>query len=181
MAWQQNWGSAHQNVVEKPTNYFPFVPKKVQMPSRKRTPDRIISCSKGRSNLVNNGTASGDASKPDVLQVTRGGAEVFGPRVVQILRGRVHGLYQMQVESQYKKGWGEELPDNWIDTLAGSDYGVVTEKVGAHLLCHEVKQVKVANSLNGELASRETQSRRCVTLPLPKVHQICSDLRRPKE
>ena len=167
-------------MVQKTNNFSP-APETVQTQLRKRMPQRGVSCPEERSSVSHKATVS----KPDVLQVTRGGAEVFGSRVVQILRGRVHGLYQMQVESQYKKGWGEELPDNWIVTLAGSDCGLVTEKVGAHLLCrvHEVKQM-VDNGLGVGSVSREAQPhfpQRCVTLPLPKVHQICSDLLWPKE
>ena len=169
-SWQQTWGPTHKNMVQKTNNVSP-APKTVQA-TKRRMPQRGVS-------------ASVAVSTPDVLQVTKGGAEVFGSRVVQILRGRVHGLYQMQVESQYKKGWGEELPDNWIVTLAGSDCGLVTEKVGAHLLCrvHEVKQV-VDNGLSGGSVSRESRPhfpQQCLTLPPPKVHQICSDLLRPTE
>ena len=100
-----------------------------------------VSCPEARPSVSRKATTCGTLAKPDLLQVTRGGVEVYGSRVVQILRGRVHGLYQMQVESQYKKGWGEELPDNWIDTMAGSEFGFATEKVGAHLLCR-VPEVK---------------------------------------
>jgi len=176
------WGPTHQNMVQK-TNGFSPTPKTDQKQLKRRMPQ--VLCSKGRQSVSNKATACVAVSKPDVLQVTRGGAKAFGSRVVQILRGRVHGMYQMQVESQYKKGWGEELPDDWIDTLAESDCGLVTEKVGAHLLCrvHEVKQV-VDNGLSGGSVSREAEPhfpQRCVTLPRPKVHQICSDLLKPKE
>ena len=148
-----------------------------------------VSCPEARPSVSSKAAPCGPLVGPGVPQVTRGGVEVFGSRVVQILRGRVHGLYQMQVESQYKKIWGEVLPDNWINTMAGSNFGLITEKVGAHLLCRvcEVKQV-VDNDLSGGSVSVEAQPvsstpfpQRCLTLPLPKVHQICSDLLRPKE
>ena len=70
---------------------------------------RMFMCPAAASPGVSRGVAN-----HDVPQVTTGGVKVFGCRVVQILRGRVHGLYQMQVESQYKKTWGEELPDSWL-------------------------------------------------------------------
>ena len=142
----------------------------------------------------------------DVPQVTTGGVKVFGCRVVQILRGRVHGLYQMQVESQYKKTWGEELPDSWLDTMAESSCGFVTEKVGAHLLCRVREENKekqlcqvVESDSSGQPASNASNEAlsvsstpfpqrpvaefliECTTLPPPKVHQICSNLQCPKE
>ena len=183
--WQQTWGPTHQNMVQR-SNNIPSPPETAEMKTRNMMSQKGVSSSKGRPSVSNKGTVYGAVSKSDhdVLQVTLGGAEVFGSRVVQILRGRIHGLYQMQVESQYKKGWREELPENWIETLAGFDCGLVTEKVGAHLLCrvHEVKQIKVDDVPSvGLVTSREDEPQRCLTLPLPKVHQICSDLLRPKE
>ena len=190
-AWRQTWGPTHQN-MDPQSNYFAYMqrmPAAAQMQLSRRMPQTGVSCTEARPSASHKATTCGPNAKPDLLLVTRGGVEVFGSRVVQILRGRVHGLYQMQVESQYKKNWGEELPDNWIDVMAGSDCGLVIEKVGAHLLCrvNEVKQV-VDNDLGGGSVSRETQPRsgtpfpqRSVTLPLPRVHQICRDLLRPKE
>ena len=101
VVWQQTWGPAHQNTVQK-TNSFSPTPKTDQKQLKRRMPQ--VLCSKGRQSVSNKATACVAVSKPDVLQVTRGGAKAFGSRVVQILRGRVHGMYQMQVESQYKKG-----------------------------------------------------------------------------
>ena len=190
-AWRQSWGPTHQN-IDLQSNYFaPMqrMPAAAQMRLRRRMPQTGVSCPETRPSVSRKVTTCSTVAKPGEVLVTRGGVEVFGSRVVQILRGRVHGLYQMQVESQYKKSWGEELPDNWMDTMEGSDCGLVTEKVGAHLLCRvcEVKQV-VDNDLSGAPVSREVQPvsgtpfpQRCVTLPLPKVHQICSDLLRPNE
>ena len=176
---------SHQKIAQR-SNNLSYTPETAETKLRKRMPQRGAWCPEARPSVSQKATVCVAVSKPDVLQVTRGGVEVFGSRVVQILRGRVHGLYQMQVESQYKKGWGEELPENWIETLAGSDCGIGTEKVGAHLLCrvHEVEQVVDNGSSGGLVVCREAQPpfpQRCVTLPLPKVHQICSDLLKPKE
>ena len=104
----------------------------------------VFSCPGERTSVSREPIADIVVTKTSVLPLTQGGVEVFGPRVVQILRGKVHGLYRMHVESQYRKGWREELPDNWINTMAGLDFGLVTEKVRAHLLCrvYEEKQEK---------------------------------------
>ena len=125
------------------SNYFPPTHETAQM-LRRRMPQAKFSCPEANVSckpIAGTGTVE---TKTGVLLVTSGGPEVFGSRVVQILRGKVHGLYKMHVESQYRKCWGEELPDNWISTMAGLDCGFVTEKVRAHLLCRvcEEKQEK---------------------------------------
>ena len=92
-----------------------YLTKTTSTPLCGRIPRMEVMCPAAASPGVSRGVAN-----HGVPQVTTGGVKVFGCRVVQILRGRVHGLYQMQVESQYKKTWGEELPDSWLDTMAGS-------------------------------------------------------------
>ena len=190
-AWRPAWVPAHQDRVQQ-SNDLPETLTQL----RRRMSNAKVLCPESRTSVSRKNTFSG--VKHDVLQVTRGGVEMFGSRVAQILRGRIHGLYQMQVESQYKKNWGEELPDSWLDTMAGSDCGFVTEKVGAHLLCRVREENKekqlcqvVDNDSNGQPAnnaSKEAPSvsstpfpQRCATLPPPKVHQICSNLQWPKE
>ena len=128
------------------SNYFPPRQREVEAAQTqgRRMPQTAFSCPGERTSVSRKPIADIVVTKTGVLPVTQGGVEVFGSRVVKILRGKVHGLYRMHVESQYRKGWGEELPDNWINTMAGLDFGLVTEKVRAHLLCRicEEKQEK---------------------------------------
>ena len=194
--WRPSWGGpnnlnrgTHQTAVHKP-----YIPINAQAQARRRMPEV---CSSRTENAKTNVKVASDA-RNDQRKVTSGGVEVYGSRVAQILRGRVHGLYQMQVESQYRKTWGEDLPDNWASSMVGSKWGLSMEKVGAHMLCSVSEEKRenhsgqhATNDICGGLvnskatvtvAAATTHSQqRCAFLKPPRTHGICQDPLRPKE
>ena len=69
-----------------------------------------------------------------VYKETAGGHVVFGPRVEQLLEGRVYGLFSSQMEKMYEKKWEEVLPSDWCNRLSTSGVLKVDQQNGQMLV-----------------------------------------------
>ena len=91
----------------------------VQLPQRGKVSVQI---NKARTEPVVQQGSFGNVVTKDIVEC--------GNRVVELLQGRLHGLYAAQVEKMYQKKFSESLPGDWSDRLEEMRKVVVVREGG---------------------------------------------------
>jgi hypothetical protein len=110
----------------------------------------MVKCGEGvtdsrGTNISDGAVLPVEKARKDMEQVTvavhnMNDKAVVKDRVVQLLQGRVHGLFPSQVEKMYKKQWGDSLDVDWFSDM---------EQSGAALVDREGEQVVLRLRVNG--------------------------------